>query len=55
MNKKNPNTKRGRKKSVAYCSVCEKKIGIKDSYIVGDKYCCKECMDKITRKRKRKI
>ena len=55
MNKKNPNTKRGRKKIVAYCSVCGVKMDIKDSYVVGDKYSCKECMDKITKKRKRKI
>jgi formylmethanofuran dehydrogenase subunit E len=59
MEEKAPNKKtgkkRGRKKSVAYCSVCQEKIGIRDSYVVGDKYACEPCMKKIVKRKKKKV
>ena len=51
----NGGKKRGRKKSVAYCSVCEAKIKIQDSYIIGNKkVACKKCFKKIVKQKKSK-
>ena len=49
----NGGKKRGRKKSVAYCSVCEVKMRIQDSYVVGEKkYACKKCYKKIVKQKR---
>ena len=44
--------KRGRKKTIEYCSVCEKRIKVQDSYIVGKRPCCKICYKKIVKQKR---
>ena len=47
-----PKSKRGRKKTVATCSVCAIKINIVKSYTINNKYCCKKCYNQIVKQKR---